>query len=208
MGTPENSLKMKVETMMEERYGKLAIANIMTSIWLGDWDTYEAFMNDVPEGMRKGLSFHSLYNRDEVQLWYDNHFFIPGDHFVSPYFSSYTKKNEDEEARRHELLCLIGLYEKTAFYFPLQQDRLPDHFGSMTAFMSSILQGEIKAEQEGDREHLQQLEEIEAEMLTRFIKPVLKPLLENADAKIKHPFFKEFLGFYAELMNEEWEVAA
>ncbi|UYZ22810.1 molecular chaperone TorD family protein [Mesobacillus jeotgali] len=208
MGTPENLLKMKVETMMEERYGKLAIANIMTSIWLGDWDTYEAFMNDVPEGMRKELSFHSLYNRDEVQLWYDNHFFIPGDHFVSPYFSSYTKNNEDEEARRHELLCLIGLYEKTAFYFPLQQDRLPDHFGSMTAFMSSILQGEIKAEQEGGREHLQQLEEIEAEMLTRFIRPVLKPLLENAELKIKHPFFIEFLGFYAEMMSEEWKVAA
>jgi len=35
VGTPEILLKMKVETMMEERYGKLAIANIMTSIWLG-----------------------------------------------------------------------------------------------------------------------------------------------------------------------------
>ncbi len=193
---------------MEERYGKLAIANIMTSIWLGDWDTYEAFMNEIPEGMRKELSFHSLYTRDEVQLWYDNHFFIPGDHFVSPYFSSYTKKSEGEEARRHELLCLIGLYEKTAFFFPLEQDRLPDHFGSMTAFMSSILQGEIKAEQEGDQDSLKQLEEIEAEMLNRYIKPVLKPLLDNAATKITLPFFKEFLSFYAEVMREDWMEAA
>ncbi|CAM3887424.1 molecular chaperone TorD family protein [Mesobacillus thioparans] len=193
---------------MEERYGKLAIANIMTSIWLGDWDTYEAFMNEIPEGMRRELSFHSFYNREEVQLWYDNHFFIPGAHFVSPYFSSYTKKNEDEEARRHELLCLIGLYEKTAFYFPLEQDRLPDHFGSMTAFMNSILQGEIKAEKEGDMDNLQQLEEIEAEMLARFIKPVLKPLLDNADTKITLPFFKEFLSFYAGVMSEDWMEAA
>jgi TorA maturation chaperone TorD len=193
---------------MEERYGKLAAANIMTSIWLGEWDTYEAFMDDIPEGMRKELTFHSLYNRDEVQLWYDNHFFIPGDHFVSPYFSSYVKNNEDEEARRHELLCLIGLYEKTAFYFPLEQDRLPDHFGSMTAFMCSILQGEIEAEQEGEREYVQQLEEIEAEMLERFIKPVLKPMLEYAETKIKHPFFKEFLSFYSEMMSEDWVEAA
>jgi TorA maturation chaperone TorD len=199
---------MKVETMMEERYGKLAIANIMTSIWLGDWDTYEVFMNDVPEGMREELTFHSFYNRDEVQLWYDNHFFIPGGHFVSPYFSSYTNNNEDEEARRHDLLCLIGLYEKTSFYFPLEQDRLPDHFGSMTAFISSILQGEIEAEKEGDSEHLQQLEGIEAELMTRFIKPVLKPLLENAESKINHPFFKEFLSFYAEMMSEDWVEAA
>ena len=193
---------------MEERYGKLAVANIMTSIWLGDWDTYEAFMNDVPEGMQEELTFHSFYNRDEVQLWYDNHFFIPGDHFVSPYFSSYAKNNEDEEARRLELLCLIGLYEKTAFYFPLEQDRLPDHFGSMTAFMSSILQGEIKAENEGDLEYLQQLEEIETEMLNRFIQPILKPMLKNAEAKIKHPFFKEFLRFYKEMMEEDWVDAA
>ncbi|MCM3124707.1 MULTISPECIES: molecular chaperone TorD family protein [unclassified Mesobacillus] len=193
---------------MEERYGKLAIANIMTSIWLGDWGTYEAFMNEIPEGMRRELTFHSLYNRDEVHLWYDNHFFIPGEHFVSPYFSSYTKKNEDEEARRHELLCLIGLYEKTAFYFPLEQDRLPDHFGSMTAFMSSILQGEIKAEQEGNQDYLKQLEKIEAEMLARFIKPVLKPMLDNAETKITLPFFKEFLSFYAEVMSEEWMEAA
>ncbi|WP_170169125.1 molecular chaperone TorD family protein [Mesobacillus subterraneus] len=194
--------------MMEERYGKLAIANIMTSIWLGDWGTYEEFMNNVPAGLREELAFHSSYERDEVQLWYDNHFFIPGDHFVSPYFSSYVTNNEDEEARRHDLLCLIGLYEKTAFYFPLEQDRLPDHFGSMIAFLSSILQGEIEAEQKGDSDHLKQLEDIEAEMLNKYIKPVLKPMLEYADAKIKHQFFREFLRFYAEVMNEEWMEAA
>lgn len=193
---------------MEERYGKLAIANIMTSIWLGEWDRYEEFMNEIPDGMRGELPFHSSYQREEVELWYDNHFFIPGDHFVSPYFSSYSKNNEDEEARRHDLLCLIGLFEKTAFYFPLEQDRLPDHFGSMTAFLSSILQGEIKAELEGDCQKLQQLEDIEAEMLNKYIRPVLDPMLANAEAKIKHPFLKEFLRFFADIVGEDWVVAA
>lgn len=193
---------------MEERYGKLAIANIMTSIWLGEWERYEDFMNEIPAGMRGELPFHSSYQREEVELWHDNHFFIPGDHFVSPYFSSYTKNDEDEETRRHDLLCLIGLYEKTAFYFPLEQDRLPDHLGSMTAFISSVLQAEIKAELEGDNEYLHQLEEIEAEMLSNYIRPVLKPMLANAADKIKHPFFKEFLLFFAEIMGEDWVEAA
>ena len=172
---------------MEERYGKLAIANILTSIWFGEWDRYEEFMKEVPESMQDELSFHSFYKRDEVQLWHDNHFFIPGDHFVSPYFSSYPKNGEDEEARKQDLLCLIGLYEKTGFYFPLEQNHLPDHFGSMTAFLSSVLQAEIKAEQEGDSEYLQKLENIEAEVLTQYIKPVIKPMLESAEAKVKHP---------------------
>lgn len=194
--------------MMEERYGKLAIANILTSIWFGDWSRYEDFMNDVPEDMHAELSFHSFYEREEVKLWHDNHFFIPGDHFVSPYFSSYPKEGEDEEARKQDLLCLIGLYEKTGFYFPLEQNRLPDHYGSMTAFLSSILQAEIKADQEGEREYLQQLEEIEAEVLKRYIQPSLNPMLKAAGLKIKHPFFKEFLSFYADLMGEDWLEAA
>lgn len=194
--------------MMEERYGKLAIANILTSIWFGDWNRYEEFMKDVPESMQAELSFHSFYKRDEVQLWHDNHFFIPGDHFVSPYFSSYTNDSEDEEARKHDLLCLIGLYEKTGFYFPLEQDRLPDHFGSMIAFLSSILQAEINAEQTGDNEFIKQLEEIEMDVLQKYIQPVIKPMLEMADAKVKHPFFKEFLNFYGDLMNEAWIEAA
>jgi TorA maturation chaperone TorD len=199
---------MKVETMMEERYGKLAIANIVTSIWFGDWNTYEEFMKDVPDSIKDELSFHSFYERDEVKLWHDNHFFIPGDHFVSPYFSSYPKEGEDEEARKQDLLCLIGLYEKTGFYFPLEQDVLPDHFGSMTTFLSSILQGEIKAEQEGDHAYLQQLEEIEAEVLHKYIQPVIKPMLAAAESKVKHPFFKEFLSFYGDLMGEDWMEAA
>lgn len=193
---------------MEERYGKLAIANIITSIWFGDWNRYEEFMKDIPEFMHDELSFHSFYERDEVQLWHDNHFFIPGDHFVSPYLSSYPKEGADEEARKQDLLCLIGLYEKTGFYFPLEQDRLPDHFGSMTAFLSSILQAEIKAEQEGDSEYLRQLEEIEADVLNQYIQPVIMPMLETAGSKVKHPFFKDFLSFYADLMGEDWMVAA
>ena len=193
---------------MEERYGKLAIANILTSIWFGEWDRYEEFMKEIPESMQDELSFHSFYKRDEVELWHDNHFFIPGDHFVSPYFSSYPKNGEDEETRKQDLLCLIGLYEKTGFYFPLEKNHLPDHFGSMTAFLSSVLQAEIKAEQEGDSEYLQQMENIEAEVLTQYIKPVIMPMLALSEAKVKHLFFKEFLSFYADLMREDWMEAA
>lgn len=191
---------------MEERYGKLAITNILTSIWFGDWKRYEEIMHEVPESMHDELSFHSFYKRDEVQLWHDNHFFIPGDHFVSPYFSSYSKDSDDDELRKKDLLCLIGLYEKTNYYFPLENNIFPDHFGCLTAFVGSLLQEQIKAEQDGDREYLMQLEKLEAEVISQYIKPVIKPLLAVAATKVKHPFFKEFLQFYAEM--EEWMEAA
>lgn len=192
--------------MMEERYGKLAITNILTSIWFGDWKRYEEIMNEVPESMQDELSFHSFYKRDEVQLWHDNHFFIPGDHFVSPYFSSYSKDSDDEELRKKDLLCLIGLYEKTKYYFPLENNIFPDHFGCLTAFVGSILQEQIKAETDGDCEYLAQLEDLEAEVISQYIQPVIKPMLAVAEAKIKHPFFKEFLAFYSDI--EEWMEAA
>ncbi|WP_246860876.1 molecular chaperone TorD family protein [Bacillus sp. REN3] len=193
---------------MEERYGKLAIANLLTSIWFGDWKRYEEIMEDVPEPLQQELSFHSFYKRDEVQLWHDNHFFIPGDHFVSPYFSSYPTNSGDEEDRRKDLLCLIGLYEKTGFYYPLEQDRFPDHFGSLTAFLSSVMKEEIEAEQEGDSQYLEQLEELEADVLHQYIQPVIRPLLQQAEMKVKHPFFKEFLRFYADMMENGWVEAA
>lgn len=188
---------------MEELYGKLTVANLLTYVWFGDWDNYEKTIAAIPESVRNELSFHSFYNRSEVDLWHDNHFFIPGSHFVSPYFSSYVQEGQDVESRKKDLLCLIGLYEKIGFFYPLDQGRYPDHFGCLTAFLSSLFQEEIKAYQEGDSELLAQLMELEFDVLHRYILPVMGPLLTDANQKINHPFFKEFLSFYAGVFDYE-----
>ncbi len=186
--------------MMEERYGKLSLLNIMTNIWLGEWDKYEEIMEEIPQAVKTELPFHSSYNREVVPLWHDNHFFIPGDHFISPYFSSYTQEIEEEETRKMNLLCLISLYEKTGFLYPLEIDRFPDHIGCLTAFLSSVMKEQVAAIQEDDFVYLQHLEELENKFLKQYIQPLINTLLKQANKKVSHSFFKEFLKFYADIM--------
>lgn len=196
-----------VEQTIEERYGKWALTNLFTAIWLGDWERYEEIFRGLPAELYVQLPFQAYYRRDEAALWHDNHFFIPGEHFVSPYFSSYGGK-ENEEIRRKELLCLIGLYEQTGFYFPLEKERYPDHLGCITAFLSSIGLEQIEAFKSEDEEYAHRLARMEREVLGTYILPVLEPLLEAGKEKIKHPFFQEFLTFYSESMRTDWQESS
>lgn len=193
----------------EERYGQLFLNNILSCVWLGEWDRYEEFFLNMDKELTKNFPFHSYYNREDVMLWHENHFFIPGDYFVSPYFSSYIKKGHDEhEERKKDLLCLIGLYEKVGFLYPLEKEIYPDHFGCLTAFLGSVIQESIKADVEKDEEYKSKLNELKQNVIGRYIFPVLQVLRENAEPKIRHPFFKEFLNFYIQIMTEEIEKAA
>lgn len=197
-----------MKEMIEERYGKMALTNILSAIWFGDWDRYEKIFNEMSEDLKAEFSFHQFYHREQVKLWYDNHFFIPGDYFVSPYFSSYLADGKDEETRSQDLLCLIGIYEKTGFYFPLEKELYPDHLGCLTTFIGSALQEEINALQNDDIPYYEQLVQLEEEIRNKYIIPVLEPLLELSNKKITHKFFKQFLQFYAQAMVEEWGEAA
>lgn len=197
-----------MNALIEERYGKLALANILSAVWFGDWDRYEKIFNEMPDEIKAEFPFHQFYHREQVKLWYDNHFYIPGDYFVSPYFSSYTSEEKDEDTRRQDLLCLIGIYEKTGFYYPLEKERYPDHLGCLTSFISSALQEEIKALQDGDSDYYGKLVGLEDDIRNNYIVPVLQPLMEQSNKKIDHLFFKTFIKFYAQTMIEEWGEAA
>lgn len=190
--------------LIEERYGKLALTNILASIWTGDWDRYESIFAEMSEDVKKQFPFQPYYNREQIELWYENHFFIPGDYFVSPYFSSYTQDGKDEESRRQDLLCLIGIYEKVGFYYPLEQDRYPDHLGCLTYFISSTLQEQIKALQNEDESYYNEIVQLENKIRNEYIVPILDELIEQSNKKIRHQFFKEFLNFYKEVMQTEW----
>lgn len=189
---------------VEELNGSLALANIMSVVWLGDWDRYETIFKEMPVELREQFPFHQYFNREEVEIWHENHFFIPGQHFVSPYISSYSSNDgKDIEERRKNLLCLIGIYEKMGFYYPLETNLYPDHIGCIMVFLSSLLQEQIKANQESDEELYGKLDDLKNEILTDFIKPILSPLQKNAMNNIKHPFIHEFIQYFCSTLGKE-----
>lgn len=196
-----------MKEIIEECYGQLVLVNILSAVWIGDWDRYEEIFKEMPDELQAEFPFHPFYHREQVELWYENHFLIPGDYFVSPYFSSYVTNEKDEERRRQDLLCLISIFNKTGFYYPLEKESYPDHLGCLTSFVSSALQEEIKALQEADLVYFEQLVELKERLRCKYIVPVLKPLIKQSNMKINHLFFKEFLQFYGQTMEVEWMSA-
>ncbi len=192
-----------MDRIHEEQYGQLALTNILASVWLGDWDRYEVIFRNMDEGLKLNFPFHADYNREDVELWYENHFFIPGDYFLSPYYSSYIGNKDDSEERKKNLLCLIGLYEKMGFHFPLEQDIYPDHIGCIMAFIGAIQQEKIKAQ---NNEMMNNLTSIEQEMIMNYILPVVKAMNENVVNKVRTPFFKKFLPYFQEVLIQEYSI--
>lgn len=187
----------------EEQMGQLALTNIVSSIWLGDWDRYEAIFRQMSEDVKAQFPFHLNYEREEVKLWHENHFFIPGNYFIPPYFSSYKKNNEDGEERKKDLLCLIATYEKLGFFYPLEQEMYPDHIGCITAFIGAVQQEKVKAIQEEDADLFTQLESLETNIRNNYLFPLVEGMQEKGQKLLQHDFFKQFLHFQYELMKEE-----
>lgn len=185
-----------MEVSIEERYGNMTLMNIFTSVWLGDWDLYDELFINMPDEIKNQFPFQSHYDREQVALWHENYFAIPGDFFVPPYYTAYQENQENMEEWKHSLLGLIGMYEKFGFYYPLEKEKYPDHIGCMTAFISSSIDAQIKAYHSRDFESITLLDKVQEEMLINYIEPTLLPLLNVAENKIEHPFFKEFLRFY------------
>lgn len=193
---------------VEETYGKLALWNILSHIWMGDWDNYETIFEEIPSQMKDAFPFHKHYKKEDVSLWYDNYFVIPGDYFVSPYHSSYTSGGGDAiEQTKKDLLCLIGLYERVGYFYPLEKEIYPDHFGSLTGFLVSAVREEIQALQNKDEELAEEMRKLQNEVLDKYIRPVLRKFRKEADSKITQPFFREFVDYYQQVMEDETKIA-
>lgn len=195
---------MLIVQTLEELKGRLALANIMSVIWLGDWERYETIFAELPETLKNEFPFHSFYDREEVEIWYDNHFFIPGSFFIPPYFSSYYSQNKGAaDESKTSLLCLIGHYEEMGFYYPLENNLYPDHLGCLMVFISSILQEQIKAVQDLDQELFAKLHALKNEIVMEYLYPILQPLQKYAENRVKHPFIKEFLNYFCQAAEKE-----
>lgn len=196
----------QMNELIEEAYGKQTLANLFTYVWTGNWDQYEQAFNQMPVQLKELFPFHANYNREQVSLWYENYFYIPGDYFVAPYYSSYLSNGETDESRKHSLLGLLGMYEKYGFYFPLEKGYFPDHIGCMTAFVSSAIQEQIKALEQSDKKTTEEMFQVEAEIRAHYIEPTLSSIQVLSEEKIDHPFFKSFIQYYAESIKQEWSL--
>ncbi|MEQ6390120.1 hypothetical protein RZN22_12465 [Bacillaceae bacterium S4-13-58] len=201
---------------LEESYGRLALWNILSQIWLGEWDEYEAYFRELPLEVKQEFPFHSHFKREEVSLWYDNYFVIPGDYFVPPYFSSYSGGDSreplvgssdgeflQEDDTKQELLCLIGHFERVGYYYPLEKDVYPDHFGSLAGFMVSAIREEIQSISNGNSNRSIEMKELQEEILVKYLIPVEDKLKKSAQERIMHPFFQTFLTFYHNAVQQE-----
>ncbi|MCF6092485.1 molecular chaperone TorD family protein [Microaerobacter geothermalis] len=188
---------------LEEVYGKRLICNLFTQIWFGNWKEYETIFREIPASLRDQFSFHKHYEREEVSLWYENYFLIPGKYYVPPYISFYAKKlNEDTEKFKQELLCLIGVYEKVGFYYPIEKEEFPDHIGILTAFLTASIQEEIKAIENGDQKLAQQIKNLQQQVIEKYILPYLEEFKHYSKTKIHHLFFTKFIEFYCSMLEQ------
>ncbi len=182
---------------IEETYGRLMLANLFTQVWIGDWEGYEKTFSSIPEEIKVEFPFHSHYNREEVPMWHENQFSIPGDYFISPYMSSYYGKDEEEvDKAKQDLLCLIGMFEEMGFYYPLDKGEYPDHIGSLTAFLTAAIQEEAEALKAEDIEKAEKLRNLQKETYEKYMKPGLAKLEQVVEKRASHPFIKKFVPFY------------
>ena len=190
--------------LLDVKQGTATLVNILSTIWLGDWDQYESIIAKMPDDLKAQLPFSSHYNREEVDLWHQNHFTIPADHFVSPYFSTYSSEmSGNKEETNKALLCLIGIFEKVGFYYPLEQKLYPDHIASLNVFLGAILQKEISAEKSDNEEELKRLQEMRSAILNQYIRPLLIGIKNVAKSKIQNLFLTEFINFSADFLEKE-----
>lgn len=191
------------QATLNETFGKLLLSDLFTSIWFGNWDEYESIISRLPVELVRNLPFHKHYDREETALWRDNHFLIPGPYFIPPYLSSYFGKTEEEQDEaRQDVLCLIGEFDKLGFYYPLEQNEFPDHFGSVTAFITAALKEEVEASQSGDAELVEQLRTVQHEVYNTYLAKGIHKMLETCMSRLTDPFFKTFIPFYARGMED------
>src|SRR5699024_5320190 len=146
---------------------------------------------------------HKHYDREESALWHENYFSIPGPHFIPPYLSSYTEKTENEQEKaKQDLLYLIGAFDKVGFYYPLEKDEFPDHIGSLTAFITAAAKKEIEATKKEKPELVKKINELKQKNNESYLRIAINELWSRYKNHIQDSFFKEFVPFYLNAMED------
>src|SRR5690625_3180279 len=189
-------------TTKVETYGKLLLTQLFTNIWYGHWDKYEETIEHLPIEMAHDLPFHPFYEPRKVKLAHENYFVIPGDYFIPPYVSFYYGKSEEaQQIARQDLLCLAEAYEKVGYYYQIENDELPDHIGSITCYITALLQEKIKAYDQGDDQLIEEVKQLQREVYNDYLKNPLEKIEQIYKQKVDDQFFKYFFPFYKEILE-------
>lgn len=182
---------------LSEKYGQLLLSQLFTLVWYGNWDEFENTLNRLPSDIQDQFPFYKVYDRTETELWHKNYFEIPGEYFIPPYLSSYEEQTIDAAKNMKEkLLQLISSYENLGFYYELDKETITDHFGSLTAFMTTMIGEEIKAIQQNDNQLVKNLQKIKEEICENYLQPGINKLWDANKHKISDPFFEAFIPYF------------
>lgn len=188
---------LSAETIHELK-GKQFVYGIFSALLLGQVERYRQVMENLPVDIRRQFPFHQDFEEEKVAAAYDNLFVVPGDYYIPPYYSSYAGQYKDNELEiREHLLCLIGLFERFGFYYPIEQEQLPDHIAMFFSFMQASLALEEKAWTDNDEKLAGQAQQLQKRFLDEFLHPWVPVLLSQVQKQEISPFFQKW-GHYAQ----------
>lgn len=81
-----------------------------TAVFKQLFKTKHGSFRQVDEGVYKVFAQLSTTKEDELDIQYDNLFFIPGSHYVPPYIGKYICENDSEAEQRVSKALTKGFY--------------------------------------------------------------------------------------------------
>src|SRR5699024_10370943 len=112
------------------------------------------------------------------------------------------KTEDQQEKAKQDLLYLIGAFDKMGFYYTLEKEEFPDHIGSLTAFITAADKKEIEATKEDNTKLVKQMNELQQEIYESYLRIAINELWARYKEHIQDPFFKEFVPFYLNAMED------
>ncbi|WP_280772274.1 TorD/DmsD family molecular chaperone [Salipaludibacillus daqingensis] len=152
--------------------------------------TQNESFQQLDEDVLRLFELLSKTKEEELQIQYDNLFFIPGSYYVPPYLGKYACEN-DSEGEQQLLEKLAALYNSTGFITFAEKKYLRhDHLGHLLMFQHFLL--------------LQRKEVVEEEVhvIGTILRDVLETILVPSFGKFEQKVSKSIKkGFYLDAVR-------
>lgn len=156
-------------------------------------------LEGMHEEMRELLHQLDVTPDDEVQMQYDNLFFIPGPFYAPPYVSVYLDHaREDQSAAVHSL---SDCYDRFGFLdYANGTGMRHDHIGTVFMFLHYLLQRSVEAESETVREEAAAMYEV---MLEDYMRPMFGDFEKEVSTRMIRGFYRCLVQSAHRLIEDE-----
>ncbi|AOM84104.1 TorD/DmsD family molecular chaperone [Salisediminibacterium beveridgei] len=156
-------------------------------------------LEGMNEDVRELLHQLEVTPDDEVQMQYDNLFFIPGPCYAPPYVSFYLDlAKEGQNAAVHSL---SGCYERFGFLdYAHGTGVRHDHIGTVFMFLHYLLQRSVEAESETIREEAEAMYEV---MLEDYLRPMFGDFEKEVSTRMIRGFYRDLVQSAHLLIEDE-----